>query len=230
MSNYLVLVNNLSLINKYKELGYTNFLFALEDFSIGYETFKTQDIPSDSYILVNRILDSNEIRVLEDILVKSSIKGIVFEDLGILTIAKKNNLNIDLIYFHNHAGTNYETINFWLNEGVNSVVLSNELTKEEIKEITLKVNKPVSIIIWGHNQVMYSRRKLLTNYSLYHHIPYEKVLNLDTNNHYFIAVESEYGTVFYTKDIYNYFALNDLDFYQKIIIQRKIIHLLNKII
>ena len=221
MSKYLVLVNNLSLIKNYKELGYTNFLFALKDYSIGYNGFSVDEIMNidgNCYLFINRILDSSEIRALEQILINlNNIKGLIFEDLGVLEIAKKNHLDLELIYFHNHAGTNYETINFWLDEGVDSVVVSNELTKEEIEDIVSKVNKPVSIIILGHNQIMYSRRLLITNYNEYHHLNNPKIINLQTNNEHFILVESPYGSVFYTQAIYNYFELNKLDFKYQII-------------
>ncbi len=221
MSKHLVLVNNLILINDFKELGYTNFLFALKDYSIGYNGFSIDEInniEANKYLFINRILNSKDIRALEQVLINTDgIKGIVFEDLGILEIVKKNHLDFELIYFHNHAGTNYKTINFWLNEGVDSVVVSNELTKDEISEITNKVNKPVSIIMLGHNQIMYSRRLLISNYNEYHHLDNPNKLNLETNNHHFIAVESPYGTVFYTKAIYNYFELSNLDFKYQII-------------
>ena len=214
MSNYLVLINDFDILDKVKELGYTNFLFALKEYSIGYNDFTIDEIgkiDGNKYLLINRILNSTEIRVLENILINlTNINGLVFEDLGILEIVKTNHLDLELIYFHNHAGTNYETINFWLNEGIDSVVLSNEITAEEINEIQNNVIKPVSIIVLGHNQIMYSRRTLLTNYAKYHGIPNQNRLSLTTNNIHFDVVESEYGTVFYTKNIYNYFnVLND---------------------
>ena len=221
MSKYLILVNNLILINDFKELGYTNFLFALKDYSIGYSDFDLSEINAvnaNKYLLINRILDSNEIRNLEQILINLvDIKGIVFEDLGVLEIAKKHNLDVELIYFHNHAGTNYKTINFWLNQGICSVVLSNELTKDEIINIKKEVKKPASIIMFGHNQIMYSRRLLISNYNEYHQLNNPKTIDLETNSNHFIAVESNYGTVFYTKAIYNLFELNDDDYKYKII-------------
>ena len=72
------------------------------------------------------------------------------------------------------------------------------------------LQKQEDIIVLGHNQIMYSRRTLLTNYAKYHGIPNQNRLSLTTNNIHFDVVESEYGTVFYTKNIYNYFnVLND---------------------
>ncbi|MBO4245983.1 MAG: U32 family peptidase [Bacilli bacterium] len=213
MSNYLVLINNLDNFNEIKELGYTNFLFALKEYSIGYNAIEVEEInklSGNKYLLINRILDSREIRLLEDLLVSlTDIKGLVFEDLGILKIVKKHNLPLELIYFHNHAGTNYETINFWLNEGMDSVLISNEITASEINEITSKANKPLVLMVFGHNQIMYSRRSLLTNYAKYHQIDKKDKLALETNNNHFIVLEQEYGTVFYTKNIYNYFSLKN---------------------
>lgn len=221
MSNYLILVNNLDIYKYAKEVGYTTFLFALKDYSIGYSSFDLDTInnlDSNNYLLINRILESNDILNLKTILKNDlNIKGIIFEDIGVYELVKELNKDYEMIYFHNHAGTNYETINYWLELGVDSVVISNEITKEEINEIINKTNKPLVLTLLGHNQVMYSRRQLLTNYNLYNNINCANELDLKTGNSEFILVESNYGTVFYTKDIYNYFSVkSDLLKYQLI--------------
>ena len=41
----LININNLEEINEYKKIGINNFLFALEGFSIGYNSFDVNDIP-----------------------------------------------------------------------------------------------------------------------------------------------------------------------------------------
>jgi collagenase-like PrtC family protease len=159
----LININNLDEINEYKKIGINNFLFALEGFSIGYNSFELNDIPKESFILINRVLDSNDIdnlKLIKDDLVK--YKGIIFEDLGVYQIFKDS--DIDLIWNQAHFGTNLSSINIWLDK-VSSAVISNEITKNEITDIVSGVKKPVVFNVFGKNMIMYSRRTLLSNFN-----------------------------------------------------------------
>ena len=136
----LININNLNEIEDYKKIGITNFLFPIKDFSIGYHDFELKDIPTDSYLFMNRVLDSKDIDKLismkEDIL---KYKGIIFEDIGVFNIFKDT--GIDLIWNQSHFVTNYSSINYWFKLGVKSCVIANDITKEEIKEIIGNVDK-----------------------------------------------------------------------------------------
>lgn len=220
MSKILININNLSEIEEYKKIGITNFLFAIEDFSIGYKTFKLNAIPDDSYILINRVLDTTSVDKLSSI--KDEIlrfKGIIFEDLAVLNIFKDE--SIELIWFQNHFTTNYESINYYLEHGCASSVISNEITEGEILEILEKSTKPLVLNILGKNQIMYSRRTLLTNFNKHNNLgDYNdmKLNVLGTNNEFF-ARENEYGTVIYNNEYFNYVQLmarvrdEDIKFY-----------------
>ena len=83
--------------------------------------------------------------------------------------------------------------------------VSNELTKDEISTILENVKKPVCLHLFGYNQVMYSRRKLLTNWSEEFDIPYKNTnIIIDKATKVgFRAVENEYGTVMYSERIFN---------------------------
>ena len=83
--------------------------------------------------------------------------------------------------------------------------ISNEITKNEISTILDNVSKSVVLHLYGYNQVMYSRRLLLTNWSEEFDIP-----NKNTNvivdratKVKFRAIENEYGTVMYSDKIFN---------------------------
>lgn len=208
-SNILINVDNLEYINDYEKAGITAFLFSLEDYSVGYNTYSIEQINkinvSNKYIMINRILDCKSIDELEIILPKlKGIKGIVYEDIGVYKIVKKLNLNIELIYYQNHFGTNIESINFWTQK-VDSMFVSNEITKEEILNILEKSNKKLVLHLYGYNQVMYSRRLLLTNWSEEFNIPYKNQNIIeDTATHVkFRAIENKYGTVMYSEKIFN---------------------------
>ena len=69
-----------------------------------------------------------------------------------------------MILFQNHFNCNQKSIDFWLDR-VNSVVVSNELTYKELEYIASNVKGEIVLHLYGYNQVMYSRRLLLSNWS-----------------------------------------------------------------
>ena len=206
-NKYIINVDKLEYIKEYRECGINTFLFALKDFSIGYNSYTLKqiediDIPN-KYLLINRILDCKDIDKLKELLPKfKTIKGIFYEDIGIINIAK--DLNLELILFQNHFNTNTYSVNYWLNK-IDSVVISNELTLEELTYITNNVIKPVVVHLYGHNQVMYSRRLLLSNWSNNFKIvnKNENVIEDIATHVKFRALEQEYGTVMYSDKIFN---------------------------
>ena len=206
-NRYIINVDRLDYIDEYKECGINTFLFALKDCSIGYKEFSFKEIESinleNKYLLINRVLDNNDIDKLKELLPKfKTIKGIFYEDIGIYNLAK--DLDLELILFQNHFNTNSYSINYWLDK-VDSVVVSNELTLEELKYITENVKKDIVLHLYGHNQVMYSRRLLLSNWSKNFKIVNKKEnLIEDISSHVkFRVLESDYGTIMYSDKIFN---------------------------
>ena len=205
----LININNLDEINEYKKIGLNNFLFALEGFSIGYNSFELNDIPKESFILINRVLDSKDIdnlKLIKDDLVK--YKGIIFEDLGVYQIFKDS--DIDLIWNQAHFGTNLSSINIWLDK-VSSAVISNEITKNEITDIVSGVKKPVVFNVFGKNMIMYSRRTLLSNFNKYNELEKynDMVLGENHTNNNFLVKESSFGSAFFNNEYFNYIEFSD---------------------
>ena len=99
-------------------------LYPLKSYTVGYPiTFDIKDI--DGFVLINRILDDFDLDELDTILhEKNNIKGIVFDDLGILDIV--SDLNITKILLINHYANNTRSINYYL-EYVDSVVVSSDI-------------------------------------------------------------------------------------------------------
>lgn len=208
-SKILINVDDINYISDYKKAGITAFLFALKDFSVGYNTFSIEKINkleiSNKYLLINRILDCKSIDELKKILKQiKNIKGIIYEDIGVYQLIKDMNINIELIHFQNHFGTNVRSVNFWLDRA-DSIFISNELTAQEINYIVNNAEKEVCLHLFGYNQVMYSRRKLLTNWSEEFEIPYKNknLIRDKATKVAFRAVESDYGTIMYSEKIYN---------------------------
>ena len=204
-SQVLININNLSEIEEYKKVGITNFLFAIKDLSIGFTSFDIDEVPDNSYLLINRVFDSegiNKFKVIIPIL--NRFKGILFEDLGVYNLL--NDSNIELIWNQAHFVTNYNSINYYLENGCKSAVISNEITGDEITEILSKSIKPLVLTVLGKNMIMYSRRSLVSNFNKYNNLEdVNDVTIADVkSNTYFDLHEDTYGTAVFNKTYFNY--------------------------
>ena len=203
----LVTVTNISILNDLREYHDIRLVYPLKSFCVGYDVeFDIEQI--DDFVLVNRIIDDSDLDKLEDVLKLSHINGIVFDDLGIIDIVK--DLNITKILLLDHLATNTVSINYYL-DYVDSVVVSNDLTEEEIREIVNSSKNPLVVNVFGLKTLMYSRRKLLTNYQAFHNLDNENNITASIDDKKFRIVENEYGTKFYANNYYNATSLLDLD-------------------
>lgn len=222
--------------NIHDYLDYTNsFIIGLKDFSINYQEYTIdeirklkEDYPNiEIFISINKNIFNSDLVLLEKILNELSslnIQGVLFYDLSVLSIVNKNKLNIPLVWAAEHMTTNYNTCNYYSEKGVDFVLLSSEITKEEIEEIKERTNIKLISYFFGYPDVSFSKRKLLTNYFLYNNLDKEKdwyMISSDDDNKYLIK-ESKLGTrILYGKvmngikpfyelrDIVNYGILNE---------------------
>lgn len=212
----LVSINNIDDIEKYKKVGISTFVFALKDYSIGYEkSFSYEEINNineTKYVLINQVLDNNKIDSIKNILPLIKADGFIFEDIGLINVFKELNINGKKILFMNHFNCNFESVNIWL-DYVDSVFISNELTYEEIKEITMKCKKEVVLHVFGYNQIMYSKRKLLSNYYKYNNkeVKLKNTIKDKASDIKFNVIEDINGTIFLSNKIYDGRRLFDLD-------------------
>jgi len=207
----LVTINKLEDIKKLKELGITNYVFPLKDFCVGIpNTFLVSEIPCNAYIYINRILDNDGIDNLKEILHKlpKNIVGIIFDDLGIMELIK--DLEIEKILYLSHFNSNSKSVNIYL-DMVDTVILSTDITKEEIEYIINNSKKDISLFTFGYVGVMYSRRLLNDNYCKYHNLKYENPMIISNTNHEFMIYENDYGTYFYHNKIFDGRCLFDLN-------------------
>ncbi len=216
ISKIMMVVDSREYLSDYMKVGISTFLFPLKGYTVGYNDYSIEEINSsvvsNKYVLVNRLLDCRGIDSFREIISKfSGIKGLVFEDIGIYNLVSKLNLGMELILFQNHFNCNYDSVNFWLDR-VDSVVISNELTLDEVKEITTKAKKGIVVHLYGYNQVMYSRRKLLTNWSEEFSIPFKdsNLIEDVATRVRFRVKENEFGTVMFSDKIFNGRELLDL--------------------
>lgn len=119
------------------------------------------------YIKMNRIYLDEEFRQAEKYLMflkQLTVEGIFFNDLGLYGIAKNFDMHNKLIYDPDTIVTNHYDVNYHLNKGLYGVVLSKEITKEEMMMIAEKAIGKVGVIIHGYLNMSYSKRDLITNY------------------------------------------------------------------
>ena len=232
-SNYLFTVTNLDLIDKLKDNGIRNFVYPLSFFCVGIpNTFDIKDIKEDnSYLYVNRVLDTKSIDELDKILHKLpvNIKGIIFDDIGLIEVL--TDVNIKKILYLTHFNTNYESINIYF-DYVDDIIVSTDITEKEIDEIISKVNKKISLFTFGLVPSMYSRRYLNTSYDKHYGLDIENNKELYIENEKFISIENEYGTVIYHYPYFNGLRLFNKDanyyfFFPILLSEDKILELSN---
>lgn len=210
-NKFLPIITDLKDIVNYKNLGVTNFAFPLDFFCVGFnKCFKIEEITEpNSYLFINRVLDNESIDIFKTIISKTpkNIIGIIFDDIGVLNVVK--DYSLEKILYLNHFNNNIESVNSYL-EYVDSLVLSSDITLMETNYILEKGTKPLCVFVVGYQNIMYSRRKLLNNYYKFHKMNKTPELNMELPNQRFLVCENDYGTVFYSKPIFN--GLNELYF------------------
>lgn len=195
--NKLYTVTNISIIETLKKRGIT-LLYPLKSYCTGYKLeFEIEEI--DDFVLVNRLLNDEELDNLKRILKKSNVKGIVFDDLGVLDVVK--DMNITKILLLDHLSNSSLSVNYYL-DYVDSVVVSSDLTREEIEYIVKNVKKKVCVLVFGLKGLMYSRRRLLFNYQKHYNLEKKDKIMTEIENKKFMAVQNEYGTKFYAYPYY----------------------------
>ena len=102
--------------------------------------------------MINRILTNKDLKELKKIIINNSAKGIVFDDIGMIELLK--DINITKTLMLNHIANNYVSINYYL-DYVDSVVVSNDIAKEEIEVILDNAKKPLVLNVFGLNSLLY---------------------------------------------------------------------------
>ncbi len=171
----------------------------------------------DIYIVLNKLYFNDQISKLKDLLFKISklkISGVFFDDLSIVNINEDNSLKINLIWYGIHKATNSKTINFLAKRNISGVLLSNELTIDEIIKILDNINIKAYITLFGYLNQSTSSRSLLTNYFKF--IKKEKEENKyyikEKNSDDYYPIVEEDNTNFFSSKI-----LNGIKEYSKII-------------
>lgn len=194
------------------------FLLPLEGFSVSYELkYTVQEIGNlvvnnpekEFFVVINKFIFNSEIDTLKDILEELSriqIKGILFYDFSIISLVKKLNLDILLVWNQTHMVTNYNTVKYYFEKGVEGAVLANEITFDEMREIRNNTASKLFVSLLYKPIMSFSRRKLLTNYYRFcgiDVIPSQLLITEKVQKDSYIVREEEEGTSIFLNKFVN---------------------------
>ncbi len=117
------------------------------------------------FISINKNIENSELDELESILLSLNdlnIKGVLYSDVALVTY--KDKLNYDLVWAQEHLVTNYETINYWHERGINYAYLSSDLNINEISTITKNAKAKLMANLFGYSSMFVSKRHIVKNY------------------------------------------------------------------
>lgn len=212
-------------IDYYYKIGIRDFLLPLKNYSVEYTSFYTlEDIENikkkykdiNIFVSINKNIFNNELENLESILKTLDtlkIKAVFFYDQSIIMLCQKIDANFSLVWAQTHMVTNYKTADYYYDNGVSYALLSKEITKDEITDISKKSKIGTIVELISLPSVAFSRRKLITNY--YRDLDKDKRKRLEieekvSHDSYELDENSD-GVTFYKKSILNgCFILDDL--------------------
>lgn len=128
----------------------------------------------------------------------SVVNFITYSDFGLKEVLINLGFENKLIFRAPTYLTNYCDINLY-NDMNEYLVVSSEISSEELKEVLIHVNKPVIIDLFGKSVCFYSRRELLTNYFAYRQVEknaktYKYSVIEELRNDSMNIIEDETGT------------------------------------
>ena len=156
------------------------------------------------YLNVRRIFHEDDFELIEEIIkqtIKFNVDYYIYSDFGFYEIMKNLGLENKLIYQVNTYMTNVFDVEIMLEENY-SVVLSTEISYDEIEKIVKDIKGNVYLNAFGYYPIFHSRRKLITNYKKYR----KEELNLnkkfdiveELRDSLYPIEENHNGTVIYT--------------------------------
>lgn len=219
MKKILVQPNSLENLSDILKTDIDGIILPLEHLSVNSSIyFSLEDIRSilnltskEICISINKIMHNEDLYALEQVLIslnKTNISKIFFYDLSVMNIVKRLNIKKELVIFQDHLNASIYSNNFYKKRGINYAVITNDITKEEINEISK--HNSLMLICYGYLPIFYSRRYLITNYLKY--INKDKESNnyyIKNNKDKYPIVEEEFGTTIYTKEPIN--LINDIN-------------------
>lgn len=227
MMNLIVVPNKKEEINSILSKNIKGIILGVESLSIYNLSLPLDEIVNISnntnkeiIIAINKMLHNEDLSLVEEVLErvkKTNIKKILFYDLAVLNIAKRLNVQKELIYSSEHLNASIDSNNFYFNHGVKNVLITSDITYKEILDIKAKTKMSIYYTVYGHLPIFYSRRYLISNYFSYINKKKEDTMYYIKNEELnYLIKEADYGTVIYSPciNLLNFISrIKNIDYY-----------------
>lgn len=159
------------------------------------------------FISLNKNIHNSDLNYLKETLLKLdklNITAVIYYDASVVRLKKEIELGFDLVWGQEHMSTNYLTGNYWYDHGANYMLVSNDVTINEIVEISKKIKSKIMVPLFGYIPIFNSRRHLVENYLKTFGL-YNKSKNylIEKEGKSYNIVDDEHGTAVYSANILN---------------------------
>jgi putative protease len=187
-------------------IGYS---FSLEEIKNLIDQIHQQN--KKAYLNCNKLFtqaDLEKNRTMIETLFTYHFDGVLFSDFAMVAIAKEMGIIDKLIYASETQIVNYFDIHTLFDEGIKSVIVSKEMTYENMLITAKKSSSRIGALVFGHYAMFYSKRKLICNfYQEYRltHPNFESKLDFTiqekTRNESLPIIQNQNGTTIFSHDI-----------------------------
>ena len=209
MSNLVIVPNKKEDINSILNKDIKSLIIGLKNLSTYPLELDIDEIISiadntdkEIIIAMNKMIHNKDLDLVRSILKKvknSSIKKIMFYDLGIFNICKEMNIDKELILSQEHLNASKSSNEFYYNKGITNTYITSDITYKEILEIKSNTKMNIYYTVYGYLPIFYSRRYLLTNYFKYiNKDMLDKTYYVFNNDLKYMIKEYNYGTIIYS--------------------------------
>lgn len=122
---------------------------------------------SKVFVATNIIAHNEDLHQVDDFmrnLQRSGIDAIIVADPALIERTKQAAPDLELHLSTQASTTNWQTVQFWKEEGVSRVVLAREVSIREIREIKKHVDIEIEAFVHGAMCISYSGRCVLSNH------------------------------------------------------------------
>ncbi|MGY3725272.1 putative protease [Granulicatella balaenopterae] len=95
------------------------------------------------------------------------VDAVIISDMALMEICATEAPGLPIHLSTQSSASNYETLNFWKDEGLERVVLAREVSMQEIQEMQDKVDVEIEAFIHGAMCISYSGRCVLSNHMVH---------------------------------------------------------------
>lgn len=139
--------------------------FSLDDIREGCDF--AHKLGKKVYLTLNIVFHNEDMDGVEEYIrdvVDCGIDAFIVSDPFIISYIKNNFSGVEVHLSTQNSTTNYKACEYFINEGVDRIVLARELSLEEIEEIIKKTGIDIEVFSHGAMCTCYSGRCALSNY------------------------------------------------------------------